>query len=135
MSIKSPDPTDIIIGERVRSLRLQRGLSQTNLADKIGVTFQQVQKYEKGVNRIGGGRLVRIAAILGVDISALMDGAGELGRDRAQGRTPDPVHALGQDRNGVRLARAFAAIKGKQARQTVVLVAEVFAATERKKAS
>lgn len=135
MSIKSPDPTDRIIGERIRALRLQKGLSQTDLANQLGVTFQQVQKYEKGVNRVGGGRLMRIAETLGVDISNLMDGASELARDRAQGRVPDPFHVLTQDRQGVRLARAFAAIKSKQARTTIVAMAEVFALSERKKAS
>jgi DNA-binding XRE family transcriptional regulator len=60
------DPLDIEVGRRVRALRLQEGLSQQNLADQLGVTFQQVQKYEKGADRIGTGRLQVIAAILAV---------------------------------------------------------------------
>ncbi len=58
------------IGQKVRALRLDRGLSQGGLADQIGITFQQVQKYENGANRISAGRLVRIAAALNVPVTA-----------------------------------------------------------------
>ena len=56
-SIKSPDDNDIAIGRLIRAQRLVCRMSQTELANKVGVTFQQVQKYEKGVNRVGAGRL------------------------------------------------------------------------------
>src|SRR5262252_7022952 len=68
-------PLDADVGRRVRTRRLERRLSQTELADAIGVTFQQVQKYEKGVNRIGAGRLQRISEALEVPI-AFFFGAG-----------------------------------------------------------
>ena len=64
------DNRDAEVGRRVRSRRLECRLSQTELADRIGVTFQQVQKYEKGVNRIGAGRLQQIAEIFEVPVSA-----------------------------------------------------------------
>ncbi len=67
------DSIDIEIGKRVRRARVATGLTQTQLADQLGITFQQVQKYEKGVNRIGGGRLYRIARILGVKITYFFD--------------------------------------------------------------
>ncbi len=67
------DSIDIEIGKRVRRARVAAGLTQTQLADQLGITFQQVQKYEKGVNRIGGGRLYKIARILGVKITYFFD--------------------------------------------------------------
>jgi transcriptional regulator with XRE-family HTH domain len=66
---KRPDPLDIEVGQRVRTFRLQKGLSQEKLGDRLGLTFQQVQKYEKGTNRISAGRLQRIANVLGIPIS------------------------------------------------------------------
>ena len=67
------DNIDIEIGKRVRRGRVAAGLTQTKLADQLGITFQQVQKYEKGVNRIGGGRLYKIAHIVGVKITYFFD--------------------------------------------------------------
>src|SRR5215813_14389623 len=55
MSTKTPDPRDIEVGRRVRALRMERGMSQTDLGGELGLTFQQVQKYEKGTNRISAG--------------------------------------------------------------------------------
>lgn len=67
------DRIDIEIGKRVRQARVAAGLTQTQLADQLGITFQQVQKYEKGVNRIGGGRLYKIARVVGVKITYFFD--------------------------------------------------------------
>ena len=72
---KSPEPKDIEIGRLIRAHRLLCGFSQTELADAIGVTFQQLQKYEKGVNRIGSGRLYRIAGKLKVPVTFFFEGA------------------------------------------------------------
>jgi transcriptional regulator with XRE-family HTH domain len=66
---KRPDPLDIEVGQRVRTFRLQKGLSQEKLGDRLGLTFQQVQKYEKGTNRISAGRLQRIANVLGIPVA------------------------------------------------------------------
>ena len=71
---KSPEPKDIEIGRLIRAQRLLCGMSQTELADAIGVAFQQVQKYEKGVNRVGSGRLYRIANTLKVPVTYFFDG-------------------------------------------------------------
>ncbi len=71
MSRKKPNYDDIAIGARIKSIRLQRGISQEALGDGLGLTFQQVQKYEKGTNRIGGSRIVQIAKVLKVPIPAL----------------------------------------------------------------
>ena len=69
-----PRDTDIHIGRRLREARLARGLSQGALGEKLGVTFQQVQKYESGANRIGGSRLWDISGILGVPVSHFFEG-------------------------------------------------------------
>ena len=69
MARRGPDAVDKLVGRNIRILRLAKGLSQTELADALGVTFQQVQKYEKGTNRVGSGRLLKISAILGVKIT------------------------------------------------------------------
>ncbi|HUF56512.1 MAG TPA: helix-turn-helix transcriptional regulator [Thermohalobaculum sp.] len=72
--IKTADDIDAHIGSRVRLRRLTSGISQEQLGAALGVTFQQVQKYEKGTNRIGAGRLYRISRILGVPVSWFYEG-------------------------------------------------------------
>ena len=78
MTSKEPDSIDRIVGRNIRIFRLQKGLTQSELADELGLTFQQVQKYEKGTNRVGSGRLLRIAIFLGVPVTALFKGSDEL---------------------------------------------------------
>ena len=73
MAKKSPDPVDVEVGRRIRVQRMARGMSQTELGKRIGVTFQQVQKYEKGANRVGAGRLTRIATLTGRDPRQVID--------------------------------------------------------------
>jgi transcriptional regulator with XRE-family HTH domain len=81
MPTKMPDPLDAMVGARIRVFRIHRRISQTDLADQIGVTFQQVQKYEKGTNRIGASRLSRIATVLGVSVGELFESPGEKSGD------------------------------------------------------
>jgi transcriptional regulator with XRE-family HTH domain len=83
MPAKTPDPLDVMVGARIRVFRIHRRISQTDLANQIGVTFQQVQKYEKGTNRIGASRLSRIAAVLGVSVGELFESPGEKAGDSA----------------------------------------------------
>ena len=71
MPAKKPKPVDVVVGHNVRFQRLAAGLSQEALGAKIGVTFQQVQKYEKGTNRIGASRLTQIAEVLGISLGAV----------------------------------------------------------------
>src|ERR1041385_3627048 len=75
MAKKSPNPTDKYVGSRVRMRRLMMNMSQTDLGNKLGLTFQQVQKYEKGTNRIGASRLQHIAESLSVPVPFFFDGA------------------------------------------------------------
>jgi len=103
-SIKSPDDNDIAIGRLIRAQRLVCRMSQTELANKVGVTFQQVQKYEKGVNRVGAGRLCRIAEALSVPVTFFFEGA------RGQNALPGDVNeALSflKTAGAIRLLRAY----------------------------
>jgi transcriptional regulator with XRE-family HTH domain len=125
MPPKQPDPTDVHVGARIRAQRLQNGLSQTALAEKLGVTFQQVQKYEKGVNRVGAGRLQKIATELGVPVTAFYEGGPNSGGRKAG--SVDAATKLMSTREGVRLARAFPQIANGKLRQTLVQMAEAAA--------
>ncbi|PKA43946.1 helix-turn-helix domain-containing protein [Rhizobium sullae] len=69
-----PDPVDILVGRNVRQLRARRRVSQLELGEALGLTFQQIQKYEKGTNRVSASKLHQIAVFLGVEISALFEG-------------------------------------------------------------
>jgi transcriptional regulator with XRE-family HTH domain len=96
MPKKSSNPPDAFVGNRVRLRRMLIGMSQEKLGELLGLTFQQVQKYEKGVNRIGAGRLWQVAQILSVPINYFYEGAPLLGAAPA-GRvdapdTPDMLH-------------------------------------------
>lgn len=73
-SSTDPDPIDVIVGANMRSIRLQRGLSQQELGRALGITFQQIQKYEKGTNRLSASRMVHMAGVLGVRPEAFLQG-------------------------------------------------------------
>ena len=122
-SAKTPGPIDVTVGGNVRIWRMVKGLSQAQLAKRLGVTFQQVQKYETGGNRIGTGRLVKIAAILGIPISALFQGTDAAEPSRS-------LLALVSDRRSFRLASAFAAITHSAFRLSLVELVERIAAAE-----
>ncbi len=121
-SAKSPAASDAVIGRNVRLQRLARGLSQTDLARTLGVTYQQVQRYERGLNRIGGGRLTRIAAALDVPLAALFEGAEPGG----QGSAASFAHLI-TDPRALRLVQAFARVEDTDARQVIVALVEVMA--------
>ena len=74
MGTKRAGPVDAIVGRRIRTRRLLLGITQTRLAQHLGVSFQQVQKYENGANRVGAGRLVAIAQVLGIPVDGLLQG-------------------------------------------------------------
>src|SRR5437588_2643500 len=107
MSVKRPDPVDIEVGHRIRIERLARGLSQTALANQLGITFQQVQKYEKGVNRVGAGRLTRIAIILAIPVTALLGAETESLKGQESFVTSDVLEPLSMP-GAVRLVQAYA---------------------------
>ena len=74
MKSRGPQSLDKVVGRNVRVHRLAKGMSQTDLANELGITFQQIQKYEKGTNRVGSGRLFEISVILGVSVLTLFEG-------------------------------------------------------------
>ena len=76
---KSADDVDRHVGHRIRAQRMLLGMSQSDVADRLDLTFQQIQKYERGVNRIGAGRLSQIADILGVPVTYFYEGAPATG--------------------------------------------------------
>src|ERR1700739_3457635 len=119
---KRPSAVDVAVGGNVRIWRMSKGMSQAQLANRLGVTFQQVQKYEIGANRIGTGRLVKAAAILRVPISALFDGTDGAEPSRS-------FLALLHDKRSFRLAHAFAAIKDSAFRLALVNMVEKIAAS------
>lgn len=121
------DSRDAEVGRRVRARRLELKLSQTDLADIIGVTFQQVQKYEKGRNRIGAGRLQRISEAMEVPVSFFFGGGagGTMSSTTATGE--ESVFRLVQTSGSVRIIQAFHKIKSRKARQLLVELAEELA--------
>jgi transcriptional regulator with XRE-family HTH domain len=119
MPRKSPSNVDRIVGRNIRVYRLARGLSQTDLAVKLGITFQQVQKYEKGRNRVGSGRLFQISTILGEPVTSFFHGS----EAAVAPRNSSPFDLLA-DPQSLRLVQAFAKIQDRQARKALMALAE-----------
>jgi transcriptional regulator with XRE-family HTH domain len=118
---KAPNPIDKHVGSRVRMRRMLIGMSQEKLGEALGLTFQQVQKYEKGTNRIGASRLHQIAAVLGVTIDFLYQGAPKMGA--APSAEEDAAADLSEflsSSDGVELMRGFLAIRDAKVRRRVV---------------
>jgi transcriptional regulator with XRE-family HTH domain len=114
---RRPNSADIQIGESIRAHRLILGMSQGDLARRLGVSFQQVQKYEKGMNRVGAGRLPLIAKIFDIPISALFDANADTSPGRNIGAAP--VKLL-PDRNTLKLLNAFGDIEPTKIRHSLV---------------
>lgn len=131
MNRKSPNPIDVHVGGRVRLRRMLVGMSQEKLAEQLGITFQQVQKYEKGMNRIGASRLYETARILSVPVSFFYDeltgpaaGRGGLAEGEAEGYVSDFMGS----REGLRLMKAFMAIGDPRVRRRIIDLVETLAA-------
>jgi transcriptional regulator with XRE-family HTH domain len=115
---KEPKAVDTHVGARIRSRRLMLDLSQTKLADALGLTFQQVQKYEKGTNRVGASRLAQIAETLQVPVSWFFDGAGA--KPRRSDGSENAIDKFIATSEGVALVRAFTAIPDAKVRRAIV---------------
>lgn len=112
MEKKVPNPIDVHVGSRVRLRRMLVGMSQEKLGDMLGLTFQQVQKYEKGANRVGASRLYQISQILGVSVQFFFDDMPEA-EDRggnSEGSTSPYVMDFVSSAEGLQLNRAFTRI-------------------------
>jgi transcriptional regulator with XRE-family HTH domain len=133
MNAKAPNAIDIYVGSRVRARRLLLGMSQERLADQIGVTFQQVQKYEKGTNRMGASRLQRIAEVLSTSPSFFFQQENSLpltleGLDVRAGA--DPVTEFLQSKEGLSLNQAFLKITDARLREKIVALVKAMAQAE-----
>ncbi|MGD9914313.1 MAG: helix-turn-helix domain-containing protein [Rhizobiaceae bacterium] len=121
---KKPNPIDAHVGSRVRLRRNMLGMSQERLGESLGITFQQIQKYEKGTNRVGASRLQAIASVLDVPVSFFFE--------NAPGGQPTAAAGLGEESQttfvvdflnsaeGIQLNRAFARISNPQVRRKLV---------------
>ena len=122
---RAPNATDIQVGEAIRAYRLIAGMSQQALADRLDVSVQQVQKYEKGTNRVGAGRLPQIAKILNVPISALFDPHANASPG-ASAASAVPI-ALIPDKSALQLLNSFAGITNSAIRRGLVDLADAIA--------
>jgi transcriptional regulator with XRE-family HTH domain len=135
MGPKEPNEIDRLVGSRVRQRRMQLGMSQEQLAEQLGLTVPQVQKYEKGVNRIGASRLHKIAGLLGVPIGAFFEAhagaqprepeAGGAEAGAAEPGQPDP--SVFADRETIALALAFSRITRPELRRALLELARAVA--------
>ena len=121
-------PVDVHIGQKIRARRNLLGLTQTDLANAAAITFQQIQKYERGTNRVGASRLQQFSDALGVPPSYFFDGAPTVGKKQPapqEGELSEEtiVSFLGT-REGAALVRAFIAIKEKPIRQNAIAFLE-----------
>jgi transcriptional regulator with XRE-family HTH domain len=121
LSGRNPQPADVTVGQTIRLHRLARGMSQTTLGKKIGVTFQQVQKYESGANRVSASRLSLIAQVLGIPLSMLFEGTSPGSAPPPKGDTPA---SLVSNPLAFRLAQAYSKISNKTLRATILQLTE-----------
>ena len=138
MGPKEPNEIDRLVGSRVRQRRMQLGVSQEQLAEHLGLTVPQVQKYEKGVNRIGASRLHKIAGLLGVPIGTFFEAhagaqarAPEMGGAEAGAAAPgQPDPSVFADRETIALALAFHRITRPERRRALLELARAAARLE-----
>ncbi len=125
MTKKKPSTRDHEIGRRIRARRVAIGMSQSKLGQRLGVTFQQVQKYEKGLNRIGSGRLEELARILDVPITFFYDDANTGDGDVSR------LLKVANTMQALKLLRAYSAIQNPKLRQALVDLATQLASSAR----
>ena len=125
---RKPNPIDAHVGTRVRLRRMLLGMSQEKLGEHLGLTFQQVQKYEKGTNRIGASRLQQIAHILQVPVAFFFEGAPHAPGQQTDGLAEAPSPAYVSDflatSDGLALTKAFMRIKDPKLRRRIVDLVE-----------
>lgn len=131
MAKKAPNPIDKHVGSRVRMRRMMLNMSQEKLGDALGLTFQQVQKYEKGTNRIGASRLQQIALILQVPVEFFFEGAPDLREISTSSNETSSSPAFVSDflatSDGLALTKAFMRITDPRIRRRIVDLVEAIA--------
>ena len=130
MSTKAPNPVDKYVGSRVRMRRIMLGMSQEKLGEALGLTFQQVQKYEKGTNRVGASRIQQISEILQVPVSFLFEGGPSGTGSFSEGTSPAYVSDFLATTEGLALTRAFTRITDAKLRRSIVELVEQIATRE-----
>jgi transcriptional regulator with XRE-family HTH domain len=134
---KAPNPTDKHVGSRVRMRRMMLAMSQEKLGDALGLTFQQVQKYEKGTNRIGASRLQQISQILQVPVSFFFEGAPSAQfatRPDGMAEAPSPTYVSEflATSDGLALTKAFMRINDSKLRRRIVDLVEQIAGSDKR---
>lgn len=125
---KTPNPIDIHVGARLRMRRVLQGMSQENLGERLDLTFQQVQKYEKGANRVSASRLYQIGEILKVPVEYFFDGLPDPSTsvDGFAEAVPEaPLMDFLSSAEGIQLNKAFAEIRGSEVRRKLIELARV----------
>jgi transcriptional regulator with XRE-family HTH domain len=121
---KGPTAVDAHVGQKIRARRISLGMSQTTLADVAGITFQQIQKYERAANRVGASRLQQFGDALGVSPSYFFEGAPTDGKKPPRPKegelSESAIVSFLATRQGATLVRGFLAIKEKSTRQKVI---------------
>ena len=132
MASKTPDPIDKYVGSRIRMRRIMLGMSQEKLGDALGLTFQQVQKYEKGTNRVGASRLQQIADVLQVRVSLMFEGAPGTSASGGMSESASPAYVSDflATSDGLALTKAFTRLKDAKLRRSIVDLVEQIAARE-----
>lgn len=129
MAKKAPNPIDKHVGSRVRMRRMMVGMSQEKLGESLGITFQQIQKYEKGTNRIGASRLQQISIVLAVPVAFFFEGAPTLVPNEegfSEASSPTFVNDFLATSDGLALTRNFMRISDSKVRRRIVdLVAAI----------
>ncbi|GAA5539687.1 MULTISPECIES: helix-turn-helix domain-containing protein [Brucella/Ochrobactrum group] len=129
---KKPNPIDVHVGSRIRLRRNMLGLSQEKLGENLGITFQQIQKYEKGTNRVGASRLQAISAILNVPVSFFFEdapGSNPVGQEGfAEDNEATYVVDFLNSNEGVQLTRAFTKISDPKVRRKIIDLVKSLAA-------
>ena len=129
---KKPNPIDIHVGSRIRLRRTMLGMSQEKLGESLGITFQQIQKYEKGTNRVGASRLQNISSILNVPVSFFVEDApcdaspGQPGASESS--SSNYVVDFLSSSEGLQLNRAFVKIDDPKVRRKIVDLVKALAA-------
>ena len=131
---KKPNPTDVHVGSRVRLRRNMLGMSQEKLGESLGITFQQIQKYEKGANRVGASRLQAIARVLGVPVSFFFENAPGQESETSLGFAEEPINSAAFDfctsTEGLQLNRAFVKISNPKVRRQIIDLVKLLAAED-----
>jgi transcriptional regulator with XRE-family HTH domain len=121
MPQKPLNPIDVHVGERIRMWRTERKISRITLGEAIGLTGQQIQKYESGTNRIGASRLQQICAVLEIPVSFLFEGA--LGSSPGESGMPQDIIDFMESEEGVRFVAAFSRITDRKMRRGIARLA------------